>query len=453
MTLSLLVILALAGFMQATRSFAAHSQEPVAGAATALAAGFILLIAFFSGRVFSGLRLPKLTGYIAAGVVVGPQLMGLVTEPVVADLRFISGVAICLIALTAGIETDLRSLKPLMRAIGWISAVAIMGTILLLAGAVLLMRAELPFMVDMSWPQAVAVALVLGVTLSAQSPAVVIALRKEMSADGPMMRTVLGVVVIADLLVILCFAITSSVAQALLGNGPDVVATVQKVLWELLGSMAGGVIAGAILVVYLRKVRGGESMFLLALCVVVAEVGQRIHLDPLLVALTCGIFVKNIAHEGDRLLESIEATSLPVYVIFFALAGATLHLDVLWVVGLPAAALVVTRALGFIGGTMLGASIAQAPSNVVRYAAFGLIPQAGLALALALLFARTFPQFGQAASALTLGIVALNELIAPILFRWALVRTGEARQQSGTTESWTTNPFGIAPLPETTAPP
>ena len=88
---------------------------------------------------------------------------------------------------------------------------------------------------------------------------------------------------------------------------------------------------------------------------------------------------------------------------------------------------IVGRALGFFGGARLGAAIADAPLVVRRYAGFGLMPQAGLALALSLLFARTFPQFGAAAGALTLGVVALNEILAPALFRAALLRSGEAQ--------------------------
>ena len=95
------------------------------------------------------------------------------------------------------------------------------------------------------------------------------------------------------------------------------------------------------------------------------------------------------------------------------------------IVGLPALVFVVLRALGFIGGARLAARIAGAPESVRRWLGFGLLPQAGLALALSLLLARTFPQFGEEAGMMALGVVALNELVAPVLYRWALVRSGE----------------------------
>jgi Kef-type K+ transport system membrane component KefB len=114
--------------------------------------------------------------------------------------------------------------------------------------------------------------------------------------------------------------------------------------------------------------------------------------------------------------------------VFFALAGARIHIDVLAVVGVPALLLVLLRGGVFIGGSRLAGRLAGAPAAVRRFVGFGMLPQAGLAIALSMLFAETFPTFGAEASALTLGIVALNEMVAPLLYRAALVRSGEAGQ-------------------------
>ena len=167
-------------------------------------------------------------------------------------------------------------------------------------------------------------------------------------------------------------------------------------------------------------------MFVLAAAFLVAEVGQRIDLDPLLVALSAGVLIRNASPHGKRLQEEIEASSLPVYVVFFAVTGATVHIRELLVVGVPAVALILTRAAGFIGLGRVATSLAGAPDQVKKFIGFGLMPQAGLALALALLFVKTFPKIGAAASALVFGSVAINEMLAPVLYRFALVKTGEA---------------------------
>jgi len=434
--MSLLLILALAGLMHAARSFTVNGSIPL-GSGTILAFGFVLLTAFFMGRIFKRVRLPKLTGYIAAGILIGPSALGLLDHAVVDQLKIVNGVAIALIALTAGSELDFRTFRPLFRSIQWITITAVLGTSILLAIAVFLLRGQLPFMADMTLHHAIAISMVLGVVMVAQSPAVVVALRDEMDADGPVSRTVLGIVVIADLVVILLFALVSSYAKSSFGAPGDALDTVSKLSWEILGSLGSGALIGGLVAIYLRKIEGGASLFVITVTFVMAEVGTRLDFDPLLMALAAGVLIRNFTKAGDQLHHAIESSSLPVYVVFFAVAGANIHLGVLATVGIPAAIFVLVRGAGLLGGTRLGARLAQAPPNVERYAGMGLLPQAGLALALALLFAKIFPEFGDDAAALTLGVVALNEIIAPAIYRLALVRSGEAGARSAAEEAET----------------
>jgi Kef-type K+ transport system membrane component KefB len=419
-----LILLAVIGLMIAARSFQVAGAS--LGSATALSVGYLLLSAYLLGYVAKQLRLPKLTGYLGAGLMAGASGLDLLPNAALDDLKIFTGVAVALIALTAGTELELKTMRPLARTILWLTLVAVIGTALLLAGATVLMSGFLPFMADLGPIEVVAIALVLGVVMSAQSPAVVVALRTEMAADGPVCRTVLGVVVIADLVVILLFAVTSTFATSVFGEGASAGSTLVHVAWELLGSFVAGAGIGMILAFYLRRVQQGTPMFVLMVCFVVAEVGARIGLDPLLVALSAGILIRNVTGQGEALHHAIEGSALPVYLVFFAVAGATIHLDVLLVVGLPALGFVLVRAFGFLGGARIATRISGAPDVVRRWVGFGLLPQAGLALALSMLFARTFPQFGADAGAMTLGVVALNELVAPVLYRWALVRSGEA---------------------------
>jgi Kef-type K+ transport system membrane component KefB len=178
--MSILLILLLAGLMGAARSFDVSGLPHSISAG--LAFGYVMLTAFFAGRLFQRVKLPRLTGYIAAGILVGPWVLGLLTPVMVEQLRLVNGIAIALIALTAGNELDLRAFRPLLRSIGWITLVAVVGTALLLATAVYLTRSLLPFAALMNFEESVATALVLGSVMAAQSPAVVVALRDEMDA-------------------------------------------------------------------------------------------------------------------------------------------------------------------------------------------------------------------------------------------------------------------------------
>jgi Kef-type K+ transport system membrane component KefB len=420
MNVVFLVVLAL--LMHATRSFGTGAPG---SPGSLLAFGYVLVSAYFAGGLFKQFRLPRLTGYIATGIVAGPMVLGLLSRDMVASLDVVNGIAIAMLALTAGNEIELRSMKPLLRTITGITIVGVLGTTLLLAGAVWFLRPMLPFMHGMTPAQALAVCVVLGVVMVAQSPAVVVALRDELRADGEVMRTTLGVVVLADLVVIVLFPVVSTVAKATFGAGSDVAQTASMLAWEVFGSLGAGVVIGALVAVYLRKVAGGASMFIFLMTVVIAEIGRRLHFDPLLVGLAAGILVRNTTSAGDALHHEIQPSSMPVSIVFFAVAGANLHLDVLALVWLPAGLFVLVRGTGLMVGSRLGAFLAGASGKVQRYAGFGLLPQAGLALALSLMFASTFPEFGAEASALTLGVVALNELIAPAAYRLAMIRTGE----------------------------
>lgn len=424
------VFLLMLGFlMHATRTFSPSGTLPGSSGVT-LALGYVLLTAFFAGRVFKGIRLPKLTGYLLAGVVVGPDVLGFVTPVMLDNLSVVNGMAVALIAMTAGTELELRAMRPLFRTIAWISLLGVVGTFLLLAVTIFLARGMLPFLGGLTGAQAGAVALVLAAVAVAQSPAVVVALRDEVEAEGPVSRVVLGVVVLADLLVILMFALASTLAKGVLGRTADVASTLAALGWELPGSLVVGAVLGLILAAYFAKVEGGHGLFLLTVAFVIAEVGARIHFDPLLIALAAGMVVRNATRFGDELHARTETAALPVYILFFAVAGASLHLDALAMLGIPALLIVLVRGAGILVGSRAGAAIAGAPAEVRRFAGFGLLPQAGLALALSLLFARTFPEFGDEARALLLGVVATNELVAPVLYRWALVRAGEAGRRA-----------------------
>lgn len=428
--MQVLLLLVVVGLMHATRSFTPSPLQGSGPAAVVMAAGFLLLAALFAGNLAKELHVPRLTGYLMLGVVMGPQVLGLVGDVTLGQLRIFNGVAISLIALTAGTEMDLKMMRPLFRGIAWITLIGVVGTGVVLSVAAYFMRDLLPFMRGMSTGQVMAVAAVLGTTMASQSPAVVVALRKELNADGPVSRTVLGVVIASDLVVILFFALTSTIARSVLAMAGQEAAGLGTLVWEVLGSAVIGVLIGVLVAAFLRSLPDGGALFVVMVGFLVAEVGQRVHLDPLLVALAAGIFIRNATSHGDRLHHEIEQASLPVYISFFAVAGATIHLDALAIVGLPAVIFVVVRAAGFLSGSRLGARIAGSDEMVRKYAGCGLLPQAGLALALASLFTRSFPQLGAPASALVFGVVALNEMFSPIVYRWALTRSGEAQAEA-----------------------
>lgn len=426
--IQLLVLLALGGLMHAAGTFAPNSAT-LAG--PELAFGFLLLCAYFAGKLVSRFGLPKLTGYILAGIAVGPAVLGLVEKGMIADLKLVGGVATSILALQAGLELSLREVRPLLRTVNAIALYAVLGTMLLLTAALLAIRPMVGFLDALPLATAAAVASTIAVALTAQSPAVVMALIGETRADGVLTRTILASVVISDLAVIVAFGVASAGASAVVRGEADVAAAAGRIGWEVFGSLGLGLVAGLVLSRFLIHVGRGAGMFTVVLCVVIAEVASAIHLDALIIMLTAGILVRNFTRaDAHALLDGIVGASLPVYLVFFALAGAKLDLAVLLTLAVPVGVIVIARATGFYVGSRVACRRSDADPLVARFGWLGLCPQAGLALALAELVKRAFPEFGDDAFALVVGVVATNEMVMPIALRLALLRSGEAGRRS-----------------------
>lgn len=425
----LLVLAALAGLMQAARSFA---PDALRSGGTELAFGFLLLTAYFTGKLFNRIGLPKLTGYIASGIIVGPYVLELVDKNMTGQLKLVSGVTTSILALTAGAELNLRKIKPLLGTVRSVAIYAVFGTMVVLTATLIAVRPLVPFLAELPFEHAAAVAMAMAVALSAQSPAVVMAMIGETRADGVLTKTILALVIVADLAVIVTYGVASSAATAVVGGNIDVAAAIGRIAWEVFGSIGVGIFSGIMLGLFIHHVGQGMGLFAIMLCLVLAEVATAVHLDALIIALTAGLWLENVSRaDAHKLLERFEGQSLPVYLVFFALAGAKLDLHALARLVVPVLIIVVVRASSFYVGSRIGTRHEGVDPKVRRLAWIGLVPQAGLALALAELVRRTFPAFGDAAFALVVGVVATNELTAPIALRIALLKSGEAGKRPG----------------------
>jgi Kef-type K+ transport system membrane component KefB len=421
--IELLILLALTGLMHAARTFA----PALTTGTTELAFGYLVLAAYFTGRLVSRLGLPKLTGYLLAGVVAGPFALGLVDIEMNGSLHTISGTATCVLGLTAGGELDLKRIKPLLGTLRSITMFGVLVAMLALTGIVFLLRPLLPMFSGIPVLESLAVCALIGVALSAQSPTVVKALLAETRAEGPLSRLVLATVMCADLVVIVIYSVVAAIAGAVLGGTVDGSA----IAWELFGSIAIGIVVGVLIGGFLRGVkRGNAGLFALISCVAVAELAARVHVEPLVVMLAAGVWLRNVSRaDADDLLHGFVAAELPVFLVFFSLGGIKLDLAELWTMLVPVAILVVARAAVFFVGCRFACERTHAASSVTRFGWTGLMPQAGLSLALVVVIEKNVPSFGQPAAVLLLAVVAVNQLLAPLLLRVSLVRSGEAGQR------------------------
>ena len=416
----------------AARSFLPEETSLV-GSGAALAFGFVLLAALQTGTIVSGIRLPRLTGYLLCGFIAGPSVLNFVTERMVGDLKLVNNVAIGLIALSAGGELNFRRLRPRLRAILSIGGVSLVVAILLLSVAVFALSAFLPFMADMDAPHRAVVSLTMAVVLAALSPTVTLALIAETGAEGPISETILGVVVLADLAIVFLFAAVNALANAAFGavGSQSAGGVATELAVHIFGSIAVGAVLGIIITLYLKKVNQRVALFIFGICFLSAEAGVRLHLDPLLMCLAAGLFVENLTDiEGSKLIHDIEAASMPIFAVFFAVAGAGLHWDLFRSVAVIAFALAVIRAIALVVGSRVGMSLGGVPTEHRGILPFGLLSQSGIAIGLSILVAQHFAGWGKGASACLFGAVMINEMIGPVLFRNALMRSGEAGKRA-----------------------
>lgn len=415
----------LVAITQAARGFY-PGDGAIDGSGSLLAAGFLLLAAIQVGHVFHGLRLPHLTGYLLCGLAFGPQGLDLVSHAMLTDLNLIKKVTVGLIALLAGSQLDLRALAPKLRTIGWLVGASLLATFLLVFGLVFAFTWLLPETMELSLVERAAIALLAANVMCARSPPVVIGILSEAKAKGPLSELWVSVVVLSDLAVVVGFSLTSAVANAVFpgaasGGGITALAA------QIGGSLMLGVVVGGVFALYAARVKSALGLFVFAVLFVVAEAGTPLRIDPLLVGLAAGLLLENVSRDsGGEVAKAASAASLPTFAVFFAVIGAEIHLDVFMAVAPYALMLALTRAGGMTWGTLFGARRSGVPQEQARWLPYGMLPQAGIAIALATGLKASFAGWGEAVGSLLLGTVVVNELVGPVAFRAVVMRTGEA---------------------------
>ena len=390
------------------------------------AAGLLLLAGSIGASVLEVVGLPHITGYLLAGALVGPHVLGLVHERAVEDLLPVNALALSLIALAGGAELRLESLRRGLRSLA--SATLYQSLLPLLATAVAfaLARPLVPFARNLPASTLWGVALLWGVLAVTRSPAATLGILAQTRAQGPVATFTLNFVMTSDVVVVILLALVTTVAWPLVVPGtPFSLSAFGELGHELLGSLAVGVTIGLLLVAYVKFVGRQLLLVLAAIGLVLTHVLDYLRFDWLLIFIAAGFVVQNLSRQGARLLHDIEATGEVVYVVFFATAGA--HLDLQLLAKLWPAALLFAgvRAVATIGAGWLSARAAGDPPVLRRWGHAGLLSQAGLALGIAANIARELPGFGPSFAALAIATVALNEVAGPLLFSAALARAGE----------------------------
>ncbi len=411
-----------------------------------MALGFVILAAYTIGELAEVFKLPHITGYLMAGLLLGPSVAhelahflpialpppfdeGILSEAVIGQLSLLDTLALPLIALTAGGELHVdelkKGLKPILGVLTGQTItlmLAFMAFVLVVGGAI--PGIGLPALSALDLPGKLIVGTVLGALALATSAAATIAIILGAGARGPMTRTVLSVVVLKDVAVVVLFAATTAAAAGILGTGADGGLLVS--LGHIGLSVVIGVAVGGLVHIYLRFIAVERLLFLVALIYTTAFLCGVLHAEVALVFIAAGFVVANFSDQGEVLIHDVERLSLPVFVVFFTLAGARLHVDVIVQMAGYATLLVLVRAAAIYAGVKMGGRLSGADENTQKYGWMGMIAQAGLAISLAGQLPAAFPgPLGEELFALVLAGVAVHEVAGPALLQVALGLAGE----------------------------
>ena len=450
----LLIVTILVGALIALHKFGGTSSHANYDPTAMLALGFVVLASFTIGALVDVIKLPHITGYLAAGMIFGPSIAGffgslrlwppfdegVLHDEVIRQLRPLETLAVALIALTAGGELKLESLRRGLKAISGVLVVQLITVLALTTAFFWLVSGAIPAIAlpgigDVS-AAVIPVGLTIGAISFATSPAATIAIINETGAKGAMTRTVLSAVVLKDVFVVVLFGVFSAWALASLGASSEG-NLAAKLSIEILGSIGMGVALGGGVALYLRYVGQELMLFVLGVVYTGTYVAFQAHLDAVLVFLAAGFVVSNFSASGDRLIHTVEQLSMPVYVVFFTLAGAKLHLDEVVHLFAFALALVGVRILAIYLGVRAGAWVGGADEGTKKHGWMGFVSQAGVAIPLAGFVKTRFGEPGEALSSLLIAGVAINEIVGPVLLKVGLGlagEIGEAEQEADAAE-------------------
>jgi Kef-type K+ transport system membrane component KefB len=393
---------------------------------TVAAIGFLLLAGTLMSELLETIGLPHLSGYLLAGIIGGPYILHLVDHHTVERLSPVNTLALSLIALAGGAELRMSMLREVAKSLGYAMVLQSFLVWAVMAGVFLACSRFIPFVAGLSFAELFGVSLLWGVLSIARSPSACMGILAQTRAKGPVATFSLAFIMASDVVVVVLLAVALMIARPLItGSGGFSLQDVQVLGHHLIGSIAFGTTLGLTLAAYLKLVGRGLLLVLLAIGFALSDFLRYVHVDPTLAFLVAGFVVQNLTAQGQKLLHAVEQAGSIVFVVFFATAGAHLNVPLLKQMWPIAITLCVMRALTTYGAARMSSRLAGDGPTVRAWGWSSLVSQAGFALGLANVIATTFPTIGAGFQALAIASVAINEMIGPVLFKFAVDRAGE----------------------------
>jgi len=382
--------------------------------------GVAIFLGYVSGKLVARVKIPAVTGYIIAGIIIGVFPFKLIPEEWNLKLTWLIEFALLLVAFNIGGQLDVRSLRKLGRPIVFIVLGEALGAYFLIFLTMLLLKVELPL------------SLLIAAIGSATAPAVTVLVLEEYRARGPLTQTLLACVGIDDAIGLSIYSISASLAHSLFSGEHLNLARISGLIAvDITVSVGVGVLFGLLLSWLLRYARYQTEFLTLTLGVLVLMGGilsfriGPLHFSPLLGSMSLGFYIVNFSARRREAFRAFDPFGYPFYTIYFVLAGARLKVRFLIKLGWISLAYIVSRLGGKIAGAFIGGLVSKAPAPVRNYTGFGLFSQAGIAIALCIVAAQEFPNVGDVIVSIGLGTTVVTEIVGPLSTKFAITKAGE----------------------------
>ena len=408
------------------------------GLAVAMVGGLML------SRLTRLIHLPAVTAYLVAGLLLGPfcvgalqvQGLGFNSLAQVETFKIVSQTALGFIAFSMGNEFRLKQLKAMGKSAIIIGILQAVITTIVVDIALIALHLCFPTMIS------IPCAITLGAIASATAPAATMMVVRQYKADGPMTRLLMLVVAIDDAVGLLLFSVSFGIANALASGAVSILAVVVEPIVEIVLSLALGAAMGWLLHRVEKFFHSRSKRMTISIAFVMLTVGLSMlefKIGPvncgfslLLVCMMTGTIFCNVCPTSEELMERVENWTMPLNVLFFVLSGAELDLNVLAqpVTLIVGVVYIIARSLGKYYGAASSCSMTHQPKPIVSHLGITLLPQAGVALGMAMTAATLAD--GALARNVVLFSVLVYELVGPALTKRSLTAVGEIRPEGRT---------------------
>ena len=404
-----------------------------------LSIAFALVCGLMMTRVIKPLKLPAVTAYLIAGVLIGPYCLGrlgipgvgFATYEEVENLGVISDVALGFIAFAIGNEFRLSALRQTGRQATVIGIVQALTATVLVDIALLLLHLAIPD--KLSVPSAIT----LGAIATATAPAATLMVVRQYKAKGKLTDLLLPIVALDDAVGLIVFSVSFGVAKALNLGMFDLTSILLEPILEIIASLLLGLIMGIIFSAVEKYFKSNSKRLSLSITFVILTVALsmmefhigtvKVGFSSLLVCMMLGTVFCNVCDFSEEIMGKTDRWTAPLFILFFVLSGAELELNVLGdaaIVGIGLA-YIITRSLGKYLGAFISAKAVHCEPLIQHYLGITLLPQAGVALGMSVTVAQTLGAGGQMVRNIVLFGVLIYELVGPTLTRIALTKSGD----------------------------